>query len=76
MIDRLSSRFQLKYFSNIGDANLARRPHILRLLDENSLGITEQGPFEKQKRTVFCHRLELCFKGFPTSILRSGDNQE
>ena len=31
--------FHLNYFSNIGEPNLARRLHILRLLDQNAIGI-------------------------------------
>jgi hypothetical protein len=31
--------FPLNYFSNIGEADLARRLHVLRLLNENALGI-------------------------------------
>ena len=45
--------FHLNYFPNIGEPDLARRLHILSLLDQNSLGIIQQGTFNKQKRTVF-----------------------
>ena len=31
--------FHLNYFLNIGEPDLARRLHILRLLDQNTIGI-------------------------------------
>ncbi len=39
-------------FANTGEPNLTPGLHILRLLDQNALGIFQQRAFEKQQRTV------------------------
>ena len=44
--------FQLNYFLNIGEPNLAGRLHVLSLLDQNTAGILQQDALKKQKRAV------------------------
>ena len=41
-----------------GEPDLSRRLHILRLLDQNALGIFQQGTFEKQNRAVFLKTMD------------------
>jgi hypothetical protein len=59
--------FHLDDFSSAGEANLASRLRVLRLLDENAIGVLQQRAFEKQERTVF---FEGMYQDYVTALKR------
>jgi hypothetical protein len=54
-------------FSDVGKPNLTRGLHVFGLLNENALGILQQGTFEEEERAVF---LKSVYQNYVTFLIR------